>query len=375
MNIFRITTLALVVASTLSACNKEGKAKNMPPLSIEVAQVTTRQLKDQIYFATTTSAIRSITIEPRVSGYLRSIDYESGSLVKAGEVIFTIDPTQIDTELLAAEATLESAQASLTEARNNYLRAIPLAKIDAISRSSLDEYTATYKASQASVRSAEQSLRSAELNSSYTTITSPIDGVIADSPANEGDYVGVGTAFSTLTTISDIDSLNLNLAIPTSKYLQYKSRGKVNDSDLLSNIELILPDSSIYPYLGAYNYTQQSASSGSSTIVIVAKFPNPELLLKGGIFARVRANIGEEMERIVIPQRAVTQMQGVNSVWVIASDSTASYREVTLGRTYGDEWQVISGLQSGDRVATTGQIKLHEGMKISPIFTTEDKTK
>ncbi len=357
-----------MVTTILPACDKHSSKRSvMPPLQIEVAEARAQQLKDQIYFATSTSAIHSAVIEPRISGYLRSIDYISGMPVKAGEVIFTIDPTQINTELLAAEAALESSRALLTEAYNNYQRAIPLAKIDAISQSSLDEYTATYKAAKAGVRSAEQTLRNAELNSSYTTITAPIDGVVANTSASQGDFVGVGTQFTTLTTITDIDTISVYLAIPTSKYLKYIADGESFDnSTLLSDIELILPDSSIFPHKGIYDYTEQSASSGSSSIVIVANIPNPNLTLKSGIFARLRANIGEYQERVMVPQRAVTQMQGVNSVWVITPDSTASYREIKLGNTFGEQWQVTSGLKSGERVATTGQIKLHEGMKIAP---------
>ncbi|MFI3304402.1 MAG: efflux RND transporter periplasmic adaptor subunit [Rikenellaceae bacterium] len=362
-----ILLLLLPIVGAMS-CNKQPKSGEMPPLKVEAARATTRSVSEQIWFATSTEPIRSITIEPRINGYLNSINYNSGAPVKRGEVIFTIDPTQIETDLYAAEASLESARASLIEATNNYQRAIPLAQMDAISQTALDQYTATYKAAIASVKSAEQTLRNAQLNVSYATITAPIDGLVADSPASVGDFVGTGTSFATLTTISDIDTLSVNLAIPTSKYLRYTNgKASFNNRDLLSNIELILPDSSIYPLQATYDYTKESASSGSSTVVIVANIPNPNLTLKGGMFARLRANIGEPTERVMIPQRAVTQMQGVSSVWVINPDSTTSFRRITIGNTYGDDWHVESGLMSGEMVATTGQIKIHQGSKVIPI--------
>ncbi|MFI3305067.1 MAG: efflux RND transporter periplasmic adaptor subunit [Rikenellaceae bacterium] len=363
-----LTALLLLAASTATSCHHRVKSgAQMPPLRIEVATSTTRKVSEQIWFATSTEAIRSVTIEPRIDGYLRTINYRSGMPVSRGDLLFTIDPTQIETALYAAEASLESAKASLVEARNNYERAIPMAKIDAISQSSLDQYTATYRAAQAEVKSAEQTLRNAELNLSYATITSPIDGVVAATAANEGDFVGTGTLFSTLTTVADIDTLNVNLAISASKYLKYvNTEASYDNADLLSDITLILPDSSLYPYPATYDYTEQSAASGSSSVVIVANIPNPDLTLKAGIFARLRANIGAPTDRVMIPQRAVTQMQGSSSVWVIQLDSTATYRRVTLGNTYGDEWHVVSGVESGESVATTGQIKLHEGSKVIP---------
>ncbi len=355
-------TILILAAAGVTACHTKGKTTAaIPPMNVETAIATTRNVSDKIWFATSTEPIRSVTIEPRVNGYLSTIDYIGGSEVKQGDIIFTIDPSQINTELYAAEAAVESARATFVEAYNNYQRAIPLAKIDAISRSSLDQYTAEYRSAEAAVKSAEQSLNNARLNTSYTIITAPIDGIIADSPASVGDLVGIGTLFSTLTTIEDIDTLKVQLAIPAAKYLRH------NDSKpLLSDIRLILPDSTLYPYPAIYDYTQQSGASSSSTVVVVANIPNPDLSLKNGMFARLRSNIGVPRERVVIPQRAVTQMQGESSVWVINPDSTASFRRIKLGNTDGNEWCVESGLSAGEMVATTAQIKLHQGAKVSP---------
>lgn len=341
----------------------------MPPLNVEVVEVKEELQSDKIWFATTTEAHHSVTIEPRVNGYLQEVRYKSGAPVTRGESIFTIDPSLLNTTYYSALAMLESARASYMEAENNYNRALPLAKINAISRTSLDEYTANYAAAKANLKSAEESLRSASLNLSYASITSPIDGLIAESPASLGDYVGPGTEFSTLTTISYIDTIKLALAIPTAKYLKYTGQKNSYDNrDLLSDITLILSDSSKYESQAVYDYTQKDISKESSTIVIYVKVDNQDGMLKPNMFTRVYANIGEASDKIMVPQRAVTQLQGINSVWVIGGDSTATYRVVELGGTYGTYWHIRSGLKAGEVVATSAQLKIHEGSKVIPVY-------
>ncbi len=375
-NMDKIISLCLMILAltTLSGCKKTAQKNSIPPLNVEVARAEARLLSDKIWFTTTTEPHYSVTIEPRVNGYLEEVRYKSGAPIKSGESIFQIEPSLLNTTYYSALATVESARASLVEAENNYKRAIPLAKIDAISRTSLDEYTANYAAAKSNLKSAEESLKSAKLNLSYTTITAPIDGLIAESPASLGDYVGPGTSFATLTTISYVDTLKLALAIPTAKYLKHTNqKASYDNRDLLSDIILILADSSIYKDRATYDYTQKDISSGSSTVVIYAKVPNTEGQLKPNMFTRVCANIGNESEKIMIPQKAVTQMQGISSVWVIGKDSTASYRVVKVGSTYGTDWHIVSGLKAGEMVATSAQLKIHEGERVIPSIKTDKK--
>ncbi|MFR9620518.1 MAG: efflux RND transporter periplasmic adaptor subunit [Rikenellaceae bacterium] len=364
---FIATALLIVVG-----CKTHPKAtSDSPTLEIECQTATTQNICDQIWFTTTTQAIQTAVIEPRVSGFLTSATPKSGELVAAGELLYTIDTDQLTTLCLEAEATLASAEATLVEARNNYERAKPMADINAISRSTLDSYRANYASATADVASAKQALRNARLNLSYATITSPIAGLVANTSATVGDYVGVGTEYTTLTTINNIDTLQLPLAIPTATYLRHSSTAESYDnSRLLSDITLILADSSQYPIVGSYAYTEQNASSYNSSIVVVVNFANPQQQLKAGMFARVRSNIGRSTPRVVIPQQAVVQLQGTTSVWVVAADSTAHNRRVTMGRVHGSMWEVRSGLSTGEVVATSGQLKLHEGMKVTPKITT-----
>ena len=265
-------------------------------------------------------------IQPRVNGYLLTKQFANGMPVKRGQLLFTIDPDQLSTSMLAAEAALQSARAQAVEARNNYDRAVPLARINAISQSQLDQYTAQYKAAEATVRSAEQTLSSARMNVGYTELRSPIDGIISNTSAHVGDYVGPGTQFGVLTTISNIDTLTVDVAIPMAQYLRAAGpRTSIFDNaGLLTDIRLMLADGTVYPYKGLYDYTRKDVSSTTGTLVLVVMFPNPDRSLKPGQFARVEANVGPVRPRVVVPQACVSQAQGVNSVWVVRPDSPAT---------------------------------------------------
>lgn len=314
-------------------------------------------------------------VQPRISGYLTAALFKSGMPVHKGQLIFRIDGKTQRANMLSAKAALESARARAIEARNNYERAIPLAGINAISRSQLDQYTAEYIAAEASVRSAEQTLSNAELELGYADIHAAIDGIISSTEAHVGDFVGPGTQFSSLTTIQNVDTVGVNLSIPMQQYLEYSGRKTFtyDNRGLLSDIELYLADGTRYPAAGRYNYTKTNIADSMGTIIIVVSFPNPDYSLKAGQFARVCTNVGRGTPCVVVPQRCISQTQNVNSVWVIRPDSTAEFREVTLGDTYGEMWAVTGGLSDGERVAGYGGLKLRNGMKVIPVKNDDDE--
>ena len=202
---------------------------------------------------------------------------------------------------------------------------MPLARIDAISQTQLDQYTAEYVAAQAAVRSAEQQVRNARLQVGYTRIYAPIDGIIASSNAHTGDYVGVGTQFSVLTTISNIDTVAVDVAIPMAQYLRYAgTRPSIYEKRRSASrtSPSRWPTAWSIPRRGGTAIRRKDISSSMGTIVLVVKFANPDYTLKPGQFARVTANVGPSLPYVVVPQRAVTQMQDLSSVWVVGRDST-----------------------------------------------------
>ena len=358
--------ILLIVAILLLACKHHDKREVMP-LSIQTAKVTGKNIPYTKSFIAPIAANYSATIQPRISGFLLRSSFKNGMPVKRGDLIFTLDDAPQRANRLAAEASLSSAKAKAAEAKRNYERAIPLIRINAISQTQFDQYTAENLAAIAAVKSAEQSLRNARLNESYTRIYAPISGIISSSAATAGDYVGVGTAFSTLTTIQNIDTVSVDIAIPMSEYLSLSGRKafSYDNASLLSDIRLQVADGSEYPESGFYQYTRQSVTSEMGTIVLVVGFLNPNYALKVGQFARISATIGGDRECIVVPQQAVTQIQNISFVWVIRDDSTAEYRAVKLGDTTDEWWIVEEGLVAGEIVATTGLQKLQNGMKVS----------
>ena len=367
MKVFIHFVILLLTATFSATCTHHKAETESAPLAIDVARVESKRLPYVKEFIAPISANYSATIQPRIAGFLVRSSFRNGMPVKKGDLIFTLDDAPQRANRLAAEASLSSSKAKAVQARRNYERAIPLARINAISQTQFDQYTAENLAAIASVKSAEQTLRNARLDESYTRIYAPISGIISSSAAVAGDYVGPGTQFSTLTTIQSIDTIGVDLAIPLSEYLAVSGRKSFSydNATLLSDIRLQVADGSDYNEEGFYQYTRQSVASEMGTIVLVIGFRNPNYELKTGQFARVSATMGADRERIVVPQRAVSQVQNISSVWVIRPDSTAEYRTVELGNTIGEEWIVQSGVEVGEMVATTGLQKLRNGAKVS----------
>ncbi len=367
----RFLSLYLVLAITMCiSCRHSHKAaESTPVLKIKVAEATADSMVMRYDFVTHLRSNYEAVIQPRVNGYLLKKNFTAGMPVKRGELLFVIDAELLNTALYAAQAQLSAAEAQEIEARNNYERAIPLAKINAISRSQLDQYTAAYTSARSAVQSARQSLESARIQASYAKIYSPIDGIIAWSDAHEGDYVGPGTKFSTLTTIANMDTLSAEISIPTSLYMRYAGSGHTlyDNKNLLSDIELSLTDGSPYNYKGVYNYTKQSISPTSGTITLVVDIPNPEGRLKVGEYGRITTGIGHRQRVILIPQQCVNRTQGIESVWVVRADSTVEYREIKTGEVVGNKWIVEQGLFDGESVVMEGGQKLRNGEKINPV--------
>lgn len=361
---------AILLAATLLVGACHGKKATPPQLSISVAKAQYDSVTNRQSYIGTTAANFEAVIQPRVAGFLTASLFDNGMPVRRGQLIFTLDGREQRANKLAAAAALESAKAKAIEARNAYKRAVPLAKIDAISRAQLDQYTASYAAAQAAVNSAEQALSNATLAVSYTDIYSPIDGVISSSAAHIGDYVGPGTKFSTLTSIQNLDTISVDVAIPMNQYLEFSGRQALSydNKALLSDIRLYLADGSLYPEAGFYKFTRASIPNSMGTIVLVIGFPNRDYRLKAGEFARIEANVGAPQRLITVPQNAISRQQNITSVWVMRPDSTVEFRKVSLGAIANGQQIITQGISAGEWVALTGQDKLRDGAKISPIM-------
>lgn len=363
--------IALLVFITTTAC-KSAKKRGItpPPPTVEVQMVESEMLSNNLEFVGVISSSYDVEIQPRIDGYLTEINYKKGMPVKKGQILYKIDPKEINTEIAEARSLVETANAELIEAENNYNRAVPLAKISAISQSQLDQYEAQYKSASASLVSAKAKLKNATINLGYTTIRSPIDGIIGDTDLAIGQYVGPSSANSTLNTISNIENVDVALSIPMPQYLEVvkesgADRNSYNNEKLLSNIKLYLSDGSQYPYEGEYLYTQKDVGSQMGTLEVVVRFSNPQRALKVGQYAKVVANMGELTAKNIVPQVAVTQSQDIDNVWIVGADTVAQFRKVALGNTIGDMWIINDGVSEGERVIVSGQTRVRNGEKVA----------
>lgn len=369
--------IIIVVALSLASCGPKsssqvGQATAPSALKVEVARVVAEPISRTMRFQSLVYSNYDATIQPRVSGYLLTKSFQKGMPVKVGQQLFTIDSAPIRLQVESNRAALASAKEQLAEAKKNYQRAVPLARIDAISQSSLDQYRAAYASAEAAVEAAQSVLNESMLQLSYTTITSPIDGIIDDTGATVGDLVGPSSKYAVLATISNTEEVGVHLQIPFARYLEARgltsATGPSYDNDgLLDNIRLVLPDGATYPYEGRYSFTQRDAGAQTGTIIIVASFPNPNRALKIGQPVEVVANVGLPEGVVLVPQRAVNQLLNSAGVWVVEADNTVGYRNIVLGESFGDMWIVESGLDGGERVVVGGGQKLRSGQKVTPI--------
>lgn len=363
--------LLVSLSALMLACgNVSNLSQQSESLRLSAVKANGEMIPNRMEFVGQTQALRSYIIQPRVNGYLKSINFRSGMPVHRGQLLFTLDAAPFEAVTAQQRANLASARAALTQAQSDYNRSVPLAQISAISQSQLDAATATLESAKESVEAAKAVLRGAQLNLGYTTITAPESGIVAQSAANVGDYVGAETQYQVLTTIAYNDSIVVNLSLPTAKYyaiLCSNTASFANDS-LLSDIELRLSDGTLYPQRGVYKYTKQNVDNQSGAIIMQVAFPNKAGLLKAGQFARVSTNVGALQNRVLIPQRAVNQTQGIYSVWVVNAKGEAEFREVTVGDTWGSMWIIENGLKAGETVLTEGFAKVRKGMKIEPQY-------
>lgn len=367
----------MVAFAALAAvsCGSPHGARQMPVPELTVALAFDSLVPNVVEFVSQTAPARSYVIQPRVNGYLRSTNFENGMPVKRGQLLFAIDDAPFRTDVAQARAALSSARSSLVEAQAAYNRSVPLAKINAISQSQLDAATATLAAARDGVSSARAVLDNALINLSYCTIKAPESGIIAPSAANVGDYVGAGTAYETLTTISFDDSVSVNISLPTVEYYRIVSHNlsPANRDSLLSDITLRLSDGSIYPHKGVYRYTQPWVDNRSGSIVFNVRFPNPQGALRGGQFARVSAEVGKPERVVLIPARSVDEIQGTYGAYVVDSGDTLRFRKLTVGHVVDDHWIVRRGIYAGEKVITEGLQKAHDGMPVKPIEKTDKK--
>ena len=343
-------------------CAKEEKAVPQAP-EVEVVDVVQKDVPVYSVWVGTTDGLVNATIRAQVTGYLIEQKYKEGDAVKKGQVLFEVDPRPFRAALDQTKAELARQQARWDTAKANLKRIRPLAEQNAVSKRDLDNAVGMEQETHAAVLSTQAAAEKAELDLGFTRITSPIDGIAGIAKAQIGDLVGPGQ-IEELTTVSTVDPIKVYVSISEQEYLRAMEKPAIENQKV--TLELILADGSSYPYKGEIAFADRQVDVKTGTIRVAAIFPNPGNLLRPGQFARVRAATKIRQDALLIPQRAVTELQGSYQVAVIGSDNKASIRPVKVAERIGSLWIITEGLKPGERVVAEGIQKVREGMLVVP---------
>jgi RND family efflux transporter MFP subunit len=389
----------------LNGCSRDASAVTPPsPPDVEVAVVEQRDVPIYREWIGTLDGMVNAAIRAQVTGYLLKQDYTEGSFVRKGQSLFEIDPrpfqaaldqaqgqlAQANGQLAQARAQLVQAQAQLAQSQANQGktqldvdRYIPLAKQQAITQQDLDNAVqnnlsakaqveaskagvetakAQIQAANAAVEAAQAAVQSARVNLGFTHLTSPIDGIAGQAQVQTGNLVSPTSG--TITTVSTVEPIKANFTVSEQEYLGFTRRASNHLEKL--QLEMILADGTTYTHKGKFLFADRQVNQNTGAILLIGVFPNPGSTLRPGQYAKVRAETGKKDNALLVPQRAVTELQGSYQVAVVDSQSKVSVRTVTPGDRIGTKWMITEGLKPGERVIAEGGMKVGPGMQVNP---------
>jgi membrane fusion protein (multidrug efflux system) len=363
---------AMLLLLTSAGCDK---SEAPPPLvlDIPVVPVTQKDVPIPITLVGSTRGSVDIPIRARVEGFLEGMDFREGREVDEGQLLYTIDPRPFEAKVVEAKGRLAEATTMLAKAKSDLGRIRPLAEMKAVSQQDLDSAVAEYEAAQGALQAAEAQLEQANIELSYTRIHSPIDGRIGISEAKVGEFVGKDPNPVVLNYVSQADPIRVRFSVNERVYLagarRFAEMREADESELEKRrgLELILADGSVHGHLGHVVAYDAAVNPTTGTFTMEADFPNPGGIVLAGQFARVRGVLETRKDALLVPQRAVSELQGNYRVFVISSENMVQLRDVQPGPRIDDMWLIEQGLEPGERVAVEGLLRLQNGMTVNPI--------
>ena len=351
-----------------TGCSGTGSSPPKPP-QVQVARVAREDVSLYGEWVATLDGYVNAQIQPHVTGYLVKQDYREGSFVHQDDVLFEIDPRPFQAVLEQANAQLAQAEAQLENATLNVKRDIPEAEANAIARSQLENDTQVQLAAKANVAAARAGVEQAALNLSFTKVRSLIGGIAGIAQVQVGNLV---TPATVLTAVSQVDPIKTYFPIGAEDYLRIADKIHPETVNLLSStapipLQLILSSGSTYAHDGSILFADRQVDQNTGTIRMVGAFANPGNILRPGQYAKVRAVTQILKGALLIPQRAVSQLQGSDQVAVVGPDNKISIRAVQTGERVDTRWIISSGLSAGDRVVAEGTQKAKDGSTVTPV--------
>ena len=370
-----MTACAIVgIATLLAACGGDkssDKAKQAaataPPPTVVVTDVVQKTVPIYGEFVAQIDAKETVEIRARVQAFLDAQHFTEGTVVNKDQLLFTLDKREYQAKLAQAKAQLEVAMARLGKTETDERRLKPLAERRAVPQQDYDDAAANLLSAKAGVSAAKSQVEEAELNLSYCTIKSPIKGLIGKRLVAPGNLVGKGEA-TLLDTVSSIDPIRVNVTISEAEYLNYfgQQQKKGARRPDAAGLELVLADGSVYPHKGKFVIIDRAVDLKTGTLTIISEFPNPQGQLRPGQFGRVRSAVDVAENAILVPKRAIQEIQGMKSVLVVGADNMVALRTIKPGATVGDLQIVLDGVKPGDRVIVDGIQKARPGSKVNP---------
>ncbi|PQB04176.1 efflux RND transporter periplasmic adaptor subunit [Aureitalea marina] len=367
-----------LITVLLVACKGDKDVAQLPPQEIPVFEAQKKDVPIYNEFVGQIYGLKDIPIRARVDGFLEKISFEEGTQVKKGQLLYSIDPDPYLAQVAAQESKLAEAETMKVNAKNELDRYQPLAEINAVSQSDLDASQATYDASIASVNAAKANVSQARIKLGYTTIESPIEGLIGKTEAREGEYVGKEPNPVILNTVSRIDTVRVHFSISESKYLELAReyqrnrtvedvKRDVEDGKVEPYIDLILADGTLYDEKGVIDFVNSQINTSTGSLLIQASFPNTARLLRPGLYAKVRVQLTVAEDAILIPQRCLSELQGEYSVMIVDDNNQIKSVPVKLGTRVGDMVIIEDGLDGGEKIVIDALQKIRAGMEVVPV--------
>ena len=364
----RIGLAAAVACIALAAgCGREApKAPAKAPVDVTALTVERRDVPITAVYVAQTQSSQAVNIQARVSGFLDKRVYVEGTLVKNGQVLFQMDPKPFQAQVDAAQAALQRNQAAFEVAKSNLARTKPLAQQNALSQKDLDDAQGQYEQTAAAVEQSKAQLLEAQLNLSYTTIRSPVDGVSSFAAVADGTYLNPQN--SQLTTVSVLTPMWINFSVSENEMERIRNEVRAGTLRLpeggrfVVGVEMV--DGNLFPYTGQITFADPSYNPTTGTFLLRATVSNPAGVLRPNQYVRVRLTGAIRPNAVVIPQRAVQQGAKGHFVWVVNKDSQAELRPVTVGEWRGEGWLIAEGLADGDRVVVDGGVRLAQGAPV-----------
>ncbi|MEO8615485.1 MAG: efflux RND transporter periplasmic adaptor subunit [Luteolibacter sp.] len=356
---------AFIAAVAFSQGCKKPEAAVLPPPIVEIMEVTLSDAPLSAALIGQLDSPQNVEVRARIEAFVDKMLFTEGVEVKAGDVLFELDRKPFVERLAAATGALGEAQAALNKYEKDVARLQPLAEKRAIPQQDLDNALASVEVGKAGVVTAQSRVESAQIDLSYCEVKAPITGLIGAKQVSIGELVGKGEP-TLLATMSTLDPIWFYCNVSEVEYIQAEAKSRQSGKDIASlPLQLVLSDGNTHPDPGKFVFIDRAVDVKTGTLRIRAEFPNKQKLLRPGMFARVKVDLGTRKDSILIPERALVELQGKTFVWVVGQDGKASQRAVKVGEQVGSDFVISEGLKTGERIILEGLQKARENAPVT----------